>query len=567
MITATATLTETISVTASLGGIVCLAATYTLVDTDVPPNILDSGSIASGAAETIVAPAASVTVNTAPFDTAPSGGSLNVPVINGGSNPVGSKQGIDWVIDNNATFINGTQVTDQEAEIDANIFVTLDGTQSGTWNAGTQTWEVIGAACADANLEINGVQQETIASGATFNLIATLDGVAGGSYNAGTNTLSFTSNTGWIRNPDWPAMPTPAAEQFIGLLAVFENRTNRITMTVNGVSLVDYGDGTTVNSNGTAQLKTYDYATLAQPVYVDPITGENYKMVLVTITRIAANITDITFTGGIQNWLDIYAALPNATNLNFVVSNRPLYLCERMRILTLSASYNTPERLVVGSLGLRVFEFPFGSVNTWYVILNLAGPIDDLGDITGSASVVAGTFAAGRIQRIGTVTNNTATSWNAICDQMPLLHTIVALVSSSATTAIAAFRLCPRLRGAITINCPALQNATQMFMNSPLIEEITFTNAAALTTTTSMFDGCYYLGNLVMTGLTRGVNLASTNLGNYGMSAFANSIGTAAGAQTITVTGTPFGALLTALDATALAIRLVMTGKGYTVAN
>lgn len=142
MITATATLTETISVTASLGGSVCLSATYTLVDTDVPPNTLDSGSIASGAAETIVAPAASVTVNSSPFGTAPSGGALDVPVVNGGSNPVGVIQSGQVVIGNNATFINGVQVTDQEAEVNANIAVELDGNPSGTWNAGLQTWEV-----------------------------------------------------------------------------------------------------------------------------------------------------------------------------------------------------------------------------------------------------------------------------------------------------------------------------------------------------------------------------------------------------------------------------------------
>jgi len=89
---------------------------------------------------------ATVTVNTSPFGTAPSGGSLNVPVVNGGDNPVGSKQGSEWVIGNNSTFINATQVTDQEAEVDANIFVTLNGTQTGTWNAGIQTWEVTSAA-------------------------------------------------------------------------------------------------------------------------------------------------------------------------------------------------------------------------------------------------------------------------------------------------------------------------------------------------------------------------------------------------------------------------------------
>jgi hypothetical protein len=56
-------------------------------------------------------------------------------------------------------------------------------------------------------------------------------------------------------------------------------------------------------------------------------------------------------------------------------------------------------------------------------------------------------------------------------------------------------------------------------------------------------------------------------MGNYGMSNFANSIGTASGTQNITVTGTPFGTLLAALDPTAVAIAAIITGNGYTIVN
>ena len=90
---------------------------------------------------------ATVEINSTLFDTVASGATIDIQVINGGSNPVGSLQGSDWVIGNNMTTINGTQVTDQEAEVNATIFATLDGSQSGTWNAGTQTWEMTSAPC------------------------------------------------------------------------------------------------------------------------------------------------------------------------------------------------------------------------------------------------------------------------------------------------------------------------------------------------------------------------------------------------------------------------------------
>lgn len=411
--------------------------------------------------------------------------------------------------------------------------------------------------CANATVQVNGIPEETIAPGGTLNIIGTLDGTTGGTYDAGTNTLSFTSASGWIRNPDWPAMPTPSAEQFIGLLAVFENRTNRITMTVNGVSLVDYGDGTTVNSNGTAQLKTYDYATLAQPVYVDPVTGENYKMVLVTITRIAANITDITFTGGIQNWLDIYAALPNATNLNFVVSNRPLYLCERMRILTLSAAYNTPDRLVLGSYGLAVFEFPFSNVGNWSSLLSNTGPIHNLGNITGTAATITSMLSGSLTNHIGTITNNTATNWSFMLDGMILLESVVALVSSSCTNCTVTLRNARRLRGVITVNMPALQNISNFAQNSPLVEGFIFTNAAAITTTTSAFDGCYSMGHLEMNGLTlAGISVNGCNFTAVNLDLLMTSIGTATGALTLDLRNNPGSATCTTS---------IGTGKGWTV--
>jgi hypothetical protein len=76
MITATATLTETIVVTASLGGSVCQPATYTLVDEDA--NVLDTGSIISGGSETIIAPDGTVLRDGLPYGSVLSGGTTDV---------------------------------------------------------------------------------------------------------------------------------------------------------------------------------------------------------------------------------------------------------------------------------------------------------------------------------------------------------------------------------------------------------------------------------------------------------------------------------------------------------
>ena len=184
-------------------------------------------------------PCADVTIdiNGSPFDTVPSGGTLDIPVLDTGSNPVGSQIGTDYVIANNAMYINSVQVTDQAAEQDAFIAVELDGSPSGTWNAGLQTWEVTSDPCLDGNIELNGVPVATVASGGTedipvlnsvgnavgtwdgtslvvannyteingvqvteqpaeeyASIAVTLDGVQDGTWNAGTQTWEITSD-------------------------------------------------------------------------------------------------------------------------------------------------------------------------------------------------------------------------------------------------------------------------------------------------------------------------------------------------------------------------------------
>ena len=118
-------------------------ATYTIVDTDTPPNTLDSGSIAAGAAATIVAPAASVTVNTTPFNTAPSGGGLNVPVVSEDLTNAGTIVAGKVVIANTDVSINAVAVDSLQAEDAYDLTVTLGGNSTTpTYSIGTRTIDV-----------------------------------------------------------------------------------------------------------------------------------------------------------------------------------------------------------------------------------------------------------------------------------------------------------------------------------------------------------------------------------------------------------------------------------------
>lgn len=576
--------------------------------------------------EALCEPCADVTIdiNGVPFDTVPSGGTLDIPVIDTGSNPVGSQIGTDYVIANNATYINSVQVTDQTAETDAFIAVELDGNPSGTWNSGTQTWEVTSAACSPVTfqinavnkesitsgttfnlitkldgavnsgtydaptdtlsftsaacspvaLQINGTPQESIAAGATFNLIATLDGVAGGTYTPATDTLAFTSNSGWVRPSFWPALPTLTAASEAGyiLLPVYENRINRFSLQINN-STVNWGDGTTSAPSGAVRTKTYDYATISATVYVDALTGENYKFVIIGITRTGSPITFVYLaiaaatvpTRNYNYGVDWNFSFPNCTDffLSSTPSNGSMVSVKQFKLWS-SGSAIMVAQYMRGIESLQVPSFPSMSLNFSFRSLGSVR----IGNVNfGLATSLQQAFYSSNIISFGNITANSATSASEMVSDNYQLQSVGTITMTSVTNLSYFFNGCVIIRSIGLITANSCTNLEGFAFNCNALIAIRFANCANVTNTSQMIQNCYSLQVLDMPNLTRGVNFTNTAIGNYGMNIFANGIGTASGAQTITITGTPFGALVTAADATALAIRAVMTGKGYTIAN
>lgn len=226
---------------------------------------------------------ATIEINGTAFDTVASGGTLDIPVINGGSNAVGSLQGSDWVIGNNATFINSVQVTDQEAEVDANIAVELDGNPSGSWNAGTQTWEVTSSPCADATVTINGASLGAtgdIPSGGSEDLDVLQGGSPVGSWNG----------SAWII-PACPAVPSLS----IALSDSTPNFGDAVTITVTptGITPTSYTFGLPNKYGDLVNV------TQASNVYVWTANNIGADSVVVTATdgaSIAANSISVTTT-------------------------------------------------------------------------------------------------------------------------------------------------------------------------------------------------------------------------------------------------------------------------------
>jgi len=382
----------------------------------------------------------------------------------------------------------------------------------------------------------------------------------------------------WVRPTDWIAIPTLTSsdERIYGVLAVFENEYNSIAFTItNGSANVDFGDGSNVNTTGGVQTKVYDYSTLAGAVNVWP-DGRNYKQVLVDVTRIGGPIVSVDFRvfstvarDSTTNFVDMSASLPSCTGFPISVAQgaaagRTMPLLQRLRVYNLAVGYTAVTNFVRYLYGLRVLELPWNRMGSLGALL--ATPyhrIDPIGDIVTPASSLQSGLV--NLTAVENIVANSATTIQSAFDR-GYLSRIISLTATSCTVATNAFANTFLLTGSVNLVLPALQNASIMFAGSS-VSEVIFSDCAAVNNTTSIFNLATNIQNVVMPNLTRGVVFNNTPMGNDGMSNFANSLGTASGTQNITVTGTPFGQLLAAADATAVAIAAVITGQGFGIIN
>ena len=97
------------------------------------------------------------------------------------------------------------------------------------------------------------------------------------------------------------------------------------------------------------------------------------------------------------------------------------------------------------------------------------------------------------------------------------------------------FFYCSSLQS-VTLDTGAVVDASQMFSGCSSLQSVTL-DTGAVTSASQMFYNCYSLQSVVLTGLTRGVSVANASLSSTALDALYTSLGTAAGSQTITVSG------------------------------
>lgn len=334
----------------------------------------------------------------------------------------------------------------------------------------------------------------------------------------------------WVRTADWLPMPTvlPTEEKFVGLHAVFEEKSNFVAFTFSGAYTVDWGDGTSENfAIGAKAQKEYNYASI--PSNTESVRG--YRQVIITVTPQAGqNLTVFNLRqrhdtiGGLSGYntgfLDIAVSMPNAAVAGLGISS------------TAGGGAPQPKRLervnIVASGATNYSGIFFGCTALQEVIL------PDMSAVTVTSSMFGG-----------------CTSLR----QVPLFDT------SAVTVATSMFSSCTSLQTVPAFDFSSLAGAATMFINCSALVSVPALNFSGLTSAgnaNAMFTGCNNLASAPFTGPAFSFSIANCLLDGPALDAIYTNLPTVSAGQIITVTGN-YG--------TATHNPSIATAKGWTVTS
>jgi hypothetical protein len=379
----------------------------------------------------------------------------------------------------------------------------------------------------------------------------------------------------WVRNPDWLPLPvlSPSDNRFVGLFLVFENEYNQLTVAAtNNAANIDWGDSTSVTSNGTTQTKVYDYSAISGAVkqYYD---GRNYKQVIVDITRlntltvlqISNNSLSALNNNGTINFVDITASLPETTTFVWGTTNsRNLRICERFVLLNtidttyVSAFFSMPL--------IQYIEIPFShltintSVSSMFQRTGLSLKFFNNQNFDIVSPVLTSMFNTSWIRKVGNITSSGVGGLTSNVFQNSTIEQVGNITLPNTTNTTNFFFQAYNLNSIGIIDTPNVQAIGSMFTGCYSLREIVFTDCSNVITVTTgsqgTFNLCYSLSKLIMSGMTVGFHITGCNLTAQALNDLFNSLGTANGSQTIIITGNPGAATC---DTT------IATNKGWAI--
>lgn len=350
---------------------------------------------------------------------------------------------------------------------------------------------------------------------------------------------------GWYPPADWgwdaaSALINDGDNGFVAIVAVFSNITHRFAFTpaFSGTATVDWGDGTSpeaLTSTVKAQHE-FDYANIPGSV-----TSCGFKCAVV-------KIVSSSYFKGVN--FDVYHSSELSTSYNGMVALKMRATYDGSTLLNYTNQVRNRDLFLVDAdvnhLGLSYCFYNHVSLKK---LILPQHPIYGLGAILCGAAIPF-------------------VDWNSFD-------------WSNITSLHMAFTRSNGYPYSLNISIPKVTSLLSAFGNGSSFRSVTLTNTGlvtsigyavyesitckifsmddcALVTDTAYFiyTGANYIENLILTGLTVGINISNGKMSATALNAFFTALGTAAGSQTITVTGNPGAATC---DTT------IATAKGFTV--
>ena len=331
-------------------------------------------------------------------------------------------------------------------------------------------------------------------------------------------TVNGSRGVAWERPADWLPVPVPSAsdQRFVGLAAVFNNGANFITVRSGVAFKVDWGDGAgwvnyAANTTAEKNLAWSDYSS-------GTLTSRGYRQALVTVEAQSGNLTSLDLQQRHSSvpravataWLDVAVSLPSGT-LTFGGWNVYQSNVERVTIVGVANTNFT-----------AMFQYCYS------------------------------------LQSVPLLNTTNGTNFTAMFQECSSLQSVPLFNTANGTGFANMFNGCPSLQSVPALNTANGTNFSSMFYNCFSLQSAPALNTANGTNFASMFQYCYSLQSAALNGTRYSIDYSNAMLSPAELDAIYTALGTAAGAQTITVTGN-WG---TATDTPSIA-----TAKGWTVAG
>ena len=325
------------------------------------------------------------------------------------------------------------------------------------------------------------------------------------------------SSAPWVRPADWLALttPDPSEQKVVGLYAVHEYTFTTAVVRCTGAFTVDWGDGAgpvnyASNTNAEKVLSWSDYSSAT-------LTGDGFRQAVITVAPQAGQtITFCDFSRrhsavpqlDSSQWLDIRVSLPSG-DFRLVGDSPQRYarVLQSFTAVTPVSGYHLFRECV----SLRDIH-----------LVGLLG--------TNFANMYYNCYSA---------------------TEFPVLDTSLGTNFSYMYSGCVSATAFPALDTSLGTNFSNMYTSCVSATAFPALDTSLGTNFS------NMHQSCISLGRSLITGTRYSISYASTPLSATEINAIFTRLGTAAGTQTITVTGTPGAATCTPS---------IATSKGWTVA-